>query len=182
MSDTKLWKADGFIADDPWSLLDEETMPDALATPITPESNAKLLVPLAHYLALSDSQRQAGKIGIVLAPADDVARLKPYLEHIALIAVTFPAFSDGRAYSQASLLRSRYGYEAEIRAIGDVLIDQIPLMLRCGINTFAVSNATAIRRLSEGRLPAISAHYQPSAQSAAPGKSYSWRHRSGSPA
>ena len=94
-----------------------------------------------------------------------------------MIAVTFPAFSDGRAYSQASLARSRYGYAGELRATGDVLIDQVPLMLRCGINSFAVSNPVAIRRLAEGRLPGIDSYYQPATQPARAAGTYSWRPR-----
>jgi uncharacterized protein (DUF934 family) len=94
---------------------------------------------------------------------------------VALVAVAFPAFNDGRSFSHASLLRSRLGFAGEIRAVGDVLIDQIPLMLRCGIDSFAVTNATAIKRLSEGRLPGIDNHYQPTAKPSANTNSYSWR-------
>ncbi len=66
--------------------------------------------------------------------------------------------------SHASLLRDRLGYANELRAVGDVLIDQVPLMLRCGFDSFAVSNATALKRLAEKRLPGIDVHYQPAAR------------------
>ena len=95
-----------------------------------------------------------------------------------LVAVSFPAFSDGRGFSHASLLRTRLNYQGELRAVGDVLIDQVPLMLRCGIDSFAVTNATALQRLEEGRLPGIDVHYQPTARPAEPGEGYSWRRRS----
>ncbi|MCP4319164.1 MAG: DUF934 domain-containing protein [Hyphomicrobiales bacterium] len=170
MSDTKIWKTDGFVADDPWRIISEENIPQAI------ESNAKILVPLHLYLELSDAERQPENTGVIVLPDDDVSRLEPHLQYLALIAVTFPAFNDGRAYSQASLLRSRLGFGGELRATGDVLIDQVPLMLRCGIDSFAVSNATAIRRLAEGRLPGISAHYQPSATPSSATGSYAWRH------
>ena len=91
------------------------------------------------------------------------------------MAVAFPAFNDGRAFSHASLLRERLGYKGELRAVGDVLIDQIPLMLRCGIDSFSVTNETALKRLAEGRLPGIPHYYQPTARSAEAGPGYSWR-------
>ena len=170
MTETRLWKTDGFVADDPWRVASDDDKPAVI------ESNARLLVPLADYLELSDDERRSENTGVVVSPDDDVSRLEPYLADLALIAVTFPAFNDGRAYSQASLLRSRLGFKGELRAIGDVLIDQVPLMLRCGIDSFAVSNATAIRRLSEGRLPDISAQYQPAATPSRTAGSYAWRH------
>ncbi|MCQ1856330.1 DUF934 domain-containing protein, partial [Neorhizobium galegae] len=86
-------------------------------------------------------------------------------------------FNDGRAFSHASLLRDRLGYRNELRAVGDVLIDQVPLMLRCGIDSFSVKNATALKRLEEGRLPGIAEHYQPTARHAEKGEGYSWRRR-----
>ncbi len=176
MSETQIWKTGGFIADDPWTIVDPQASPD------NSEPNAKQLLPLADYLALPDSERNIDSVGVVLAPADDVSALEPHLEKLALIAVTFPAYSDGRGYSQASLLRSRLGYSNEIRAAGDVLIDQIPLMLRCGIDTFAVTNATALKRLAENRLPGIDSYYQPAAKPSASAGSYRWRHVVGSPA
>lgn len=169
MTETRLWKIDGFVADDPWKIVDAETDLDS-------ETNESLVVPLARFLELTESDRRSGRIGVVLAPEDDVSALEPYISDLALIAVTFPAFSDGRAYSQASLARSRYGYAGELRATGDVLIDQVPLMLRCGIDSFAVSNPVAIRRLAEDRLPGIDSYYQPATQPARAAGTYSWRH------
>ena len=60
------------------------------------------------------------------------------LEHLALVAVHFPKFSDGRGLSTARLLRERYGYEGEVRAVGDVLRDQLPFLERCGFDAFAL--------------------------------------------
>jgi uncharacterized protein (DUF934 family) len=60
------------------------------------------------------------------------------LEHFQVIALNFPAFTDGRHYSSARLLRDRYGYKGEMRAIGDVLRDQLFYMRRCGFDAFAV--------------------------------------------
>ncbi|WP_136660820.1 DUF934 domain-containing protein [Nitratireductor sp. XY-223] len=173
MSETRLWKADGFVEDDPWRIAGEEDAAGTIG------ANARLLVPLERYLELSDEERRPEDVGVIVGPVDDVRQLEPFLDRLALIAVTFPAFNDGRAFSQASLLRARLGYAGELRATGDVLIDQIPLMQRCGIDSFAVSNATAIKRLSEGRLPAINSYYQPAATPARATGSYAWRHVQG---
>lgn len=169
MIKAKLWTTDGFVSDDPWHIIAEDE-----PLPIT-DTNARLLVPLARHADLPEEARQSVTFGVVLQPDDDVMRLLPHLEDLALIAVTFPAFSDGRAYSQASLLRERLGFDGELRAVGDVLIDQVPLMLRCGIDSFAVSHETTIRRLAEGRLPGISAHYQPAATASRATGSFAWR-------
>lgn len=161
---TKIWKETGFVTDDPWVVESEE---------VKAGSNEKAILGLEAFLEKAQSGETG--LGVLINPADDVLRLQPFLEQISLVAVAFPAFNDGRAFSHASLLRSRLGFDKEIRAVGDVLIDQVPLMLRCGIDSFAVTNATAIRRLSEGRLPGIANHYQPTARPATDAKSYSWR-------
>ncbi|MEI2300329.1 DUF934 domain-containing protein [Ensifer sp. MJa1] len=162
---TKIWKETGFVSDDPWIIETEETKAG---------SNEKAIVGLDAFLAKVADSDETG-LGVVIAPADNVTKLAPHLDRLALVAVAFPAFNDGRAFSHASLLRSRLGFGGEVRAVGDVLIDQIPLMLRCGVDSFAVSNATALKRLSEGRLPGIAVHYQPTAKAATDAKSYSWR-------
>lgn len=162
---TKIWKETGFVGDDPWIIETEETKAG---------SNEKAIVGLDAFLAKVADSDETG-LGVVIAPADDVTKLAPHLDRLALVAVAFPAFNDGRAFSHASLLRARLGFSGEVRAVGDVLIDQIPLMLRCGVDSFAVSNATALKRLTEGRLPGIAVHYQPTAKPSADAKSYSWR-------
>lgn len=172
MTEAKLWNSDGFVKDDAWRIVGEDEAIDGA------EANARLILPLKRYLDLPKEQRQPDRVGVILSPADDVSRLEPALCSLALIAVTFPAFNDGRAYSQASLLRSRYGFDGEIRATGDILIDQVPLMLRCGIDNFAVTNPTAIKRLGENRLPGIDSYYQPASKPARQAGSYSWRHAS----
>jgi uncharacterized protein (DUF934 family) len=162
---TRIWKETGFVNDDPWVVESEETKAG---------SNEKVIIGIDDFLARV-AEGDDGGFGVLVKPADDVRRLAGHLDRIALVAVAFPAFSDGRAFSHASLLRSRLGYEGEVRAVGDVLIDHIPLMLRCGIDSFAVTNATALKRLSENRLPGIDNHYQPTARPSTDAKSYSWR-------
>lgn len=161
---TKIWKETGFVTDDPWVVETEETKAG---------SNEKAIFGLDAFLEKAQSGETG--LGVLINPADDVLSLQPFLEQISLVAVAFPAFNDGRAFSHASLLRSRLGFHKEVRAVGDVLIDQVPHMLRCGIDSFAVTNATALKRLSEGRLPGIENHYQPTARPSTDARSYSWR-------
>ena len=71
---------------------------------------------------------------------DDPASIADDLAHFALIAVDFPRFTDGRGYSIARLLRQRYGYQGPLRAVGDVLRDQLFYMLRCGFDSFAMKH------------------------------------------
>ncbi|CAD7046111.1 hypothetical protein REJC140_04048 [Pseudorhizobium endolithicum] len=165
---TRIWRETGFVENDPWVIETEE---------VKAAGEQKPLLTLDALIERADASNDVG-LGVLIRPADDVRRLEPYLYRLGIVAVEFPAFNDGRAFSHASLLRERLGYKNELRAVGDVLIDQVPLMLRVGIDSFAVTNETALRRLEEGRLPAIPVHYQPAARPAADGPSYSWRRRS----
>jgi uncharacterized protein (DUF934 family) len=162
---TKIWKETGFVENDPWIVETDD---------VKASGEQKPLLDIDALIARAETSNDVG-LGVLIKPADDVKRLEPYLSRLAIVAVAFPAFNDGRAFSHASLLRERLGFANEIRAVGDVLIDQVPLMLRCGIDSFAVTNDTAIRRLSEGRLPGIANHYQPTARASTDAKSYSWR-------
>ena len=92
----------------------------------------------ATYVPLSfaDWQQRPEWPAVALANTDPVEDLAPHVGTLRLIVLDFPKFSDGRAYSQARLLRGRMGYRGELRATGGVLQDQIAFMLRCGFNSF----------------------------------------------
>lgn len=79
---------------------------------------------------------QSNATAVRLEAGDDARKLMPYLDRIALIEVAFPRFRDGRGYSAARILREA-GYTGELRAQGDVLVDQILFMRRCGFDSFA---------------------------------------------
>lgn len=161
---TMIWRETGFAENDPWVIETEERKAG---------EGERRLVSLAELLENGFDGNEG--LGVVLGPFDDPAQLAPWLDRIEIVALTFNAFSDGRAFSQATLLRERLGYRGELRAVGDVLIDPLVLMLRCGFDSFAVENKTAISRLSAGRLPAVNRHYQPAARQAAAPGGYSWR-------
>ncbi len=165
---TRIWTENGFVDNDPWVVETDE---------VKATDSQRPLLTLDQLIEQADTTNEVG-FGVLIRPADDVRRLEPYLYRLELVAVEFPAFNDGRGFSHASLLRERLAYKNELRAIGDVLIDQVPLMLRCGFDSFAVTNATALKRLAENRLPGIKVHYQPTARAAAGGETYSWRRRS----
>jgi uncharacterized protein (DUF934 family) len=73
---------------------------------------------------------------LTLANTDDVLQLGARLHGVKLVVLNFPKFTDGRAYSQARLLRERLGYQGELRATGAVFLDQLPFLLRCGFSSF----------------------------------------------
>jgi uncharacterized protein (DUF934 family) len=82
------------------------------------------------------------KLGVIWPNNRDLDDLVPFLDRLALVALVFPTFRDGRAYSQARLLRERYGYNGELRATGQVLRDQFVFMLRAGFDAFETRKAS----------------------------------------
>ena len=93
------------------------------------------------------------------------------------MALAFPAFNDGRSFSKAELLRSRHHFEGAVRATGQVLIDQLPHMLRLGFDEFEVSHPVLIQRLEAGEVGGLGLYYQPTAKPASDGAKYSWRRK-----
>ncbi|MES2353084.1 MAG: DUF934 domain-containing protein [Pseudomonadota bacterium] len=98
-----------------------------------------IIVPLKLWLAKkAELQQRQGQTGVWLDSNEEPAPLADDLPNLPLIAINFPQFADGRGYSIARLLRERFGFKGEMRAIGDVLRDQIFYMHRCGFNAFEV--------------------------------------------
>ena len=122
-----------------------------------------VIVPAKRFLA--EAQTLVARNGLlgVLWPNDKrVVELKPWLEQLDLIALEFPKFRDGRAYSQARLLREQFGYRGILRATGDVLRDQFQFLVRAGFDSFEVkkpADATAFAK-SVARYSVV---YQPGA-------------------
>jgi len=117
-------------------------------------ASGDILVPLGVWQsAREELSRRAGRTGVILEPSDDPSALAADVDSLALIAVHFPKFADGRGYSIGRLLRERYGYKGELRAVGDVLRDQISLMERCGFDSFLLRDdqeiATALTAFSD---------------------------------
>ncbi len=104
--------------------------------------------------------RRRGPLGIRLANTDPVEEVMADLPRVALIVLHFPKFTDGRAYSQARRLRARHGFAGELRATGNVLQDQLLLMVRVGFDAFVIEAADAARRF-EAAISAYGHFYQP---------------------
>lgn len=161
----RLWTRQGF-RDDSWRHAAEgEAAADGV------------ILPLSAYLALADEQRSSFRLGVRVKPGEALDELVPLLGSTPLIALEFPAFNDGRSYSKAERLRGALGWKGVLRAVGDVLADQIPHMLRLGFDELEVSHPVAIARLQQGLIAAPDAAYQPTAASSGAPASYSWRRR-----
>ncbi|MGY4305837.1 uncharacterized protein (DUF934 family) [Bradyrhizobium sp. USDA 4369] len=121
-----------------------------------------ILVSETRFLAGPDAlvSRASGKLGVTWPNNRDVDDLVPYLDRLALIALVFPSFRDGRAYTQARLLRERYGFRGELRAAGQVLRDQFVFMLRAGFDAFDVKKQADAEAFSE-TVKRYSVFYQP---------------------
>ena len=123
---------------------------------------------------------RGSELGLVLEPADRLDDLVADLPAIGAIAIRFPKFGDGRGYSLARLLRDRHGYKGELRAIGDILLDQIEAFLRVGFDTLEVTDAATRARLETG-LPEFIVRYQPvGTEGWAPLQGRPWASRNGS--
>jgi len=92
------------------------------------------LLPLAQWEAVRDNWPAGVPVGVLLPNTADVEALAADLPRLALVALEFPKWVDGRAYSQAHVLRARLRYAGEIRATGDVVVDMMPLLQRCGVD------------------------------------------------
>ncbi len=149
----------GEIVTDGWCHVAEDAV-------VIPEGD--IIVPLATWRALRGALLARNtRLGVRLEAGDEASAIADDLEHFAVIAVAFPKFSDGRAFSTARLLRERYGYTGELRAVGDVLRDQLFFMKRCGIDAYELRGDKdiddALAAFSE-----ISVAYQPAADGPQP--------------
>lgn len=119
---------------------------------------------------------QAGPFGLRLEPGASVSEIGADLARLALIALTFPKYTDGRAYSMARQLRDM-GFSGQLRAVGNVLFDQLQLMQRCGFDAFEINHEPTLRLLREGRRPVVSRFYQPGLGAEAPAGTRPWARR-----
>lgn len=158
----------GKVVEDSWHRIAE---PD----PKRPLPEGDLILPLDYWRANGKPlARHNGRIAVCLNGDDNLDEFAGSLDQFELIALEFPKFTDGRSYSHARLLRDRYNYCGEIRAVGEVLRDQLYFMQRCGIDSFQVRDdkdpEDALKGLSD-----FSVTYQTSADGAPP--VYRLRHR-----
>ena len=150
------------VVADSWTVLRLE--PEDSSGDETPEAvevpAGKLIVPLAVWQAQREALiGRAGEIGLWFAPDEQAHTVKDDLDKFAVVAIDFPKFSDGRGYSIAFNLRKRLGFNGELRAIGDVLRDQLFQMHRCGFDAYATRQDRSIHDALKG-LTVFSETYQ----------------------
>jgi uncharacterized protein (DUF934 family) len=166
----RLWTPEGFREDE-WTHAESA---EAL------RGNGRFILTLAAMLGLDPETRASAKerLGVLLQPGEKLDAIVEILSDLSLVALAFPAFNDGRSFSKAELLRRRYKFKGPIRAVGQVLVDQLPHMLRLGFNEFEVSHPVLIKRLEAGESGGIPLYYQPTASTpAVDGQKYSWRRK-----
>jgi uncharacterized protein (DUF934 family) len=123
---------DRAIADDAWTHIDDDVAVTALL-------EGDIIVRLARWRRERDALLRRGpRLGVRLASADRAEDIADDLAHFEVVAIEFPKLTDGRGFSTARLLRERFGYQGEIRAVGEVLRDQLYYMYRCGFDAFEI--------------------------------------------
>jgi phosphoadenosine phosphosulfate reductase len=147
-----LWKNGGFVADlfTPWA--------DDCEPATARHTHVPLKVFAANRGAFLDNPHP---LGLLVMPGDAIEDVAADLSRFASVAIQFPSFTDGRGYTTARLLTERFGYHGEVRAIGDVVQDQIPLMRRCGVNAFVIVHPPTRKALELGKLPDVRLFHQP---------------------
>lgn len=130
------------------ALLKDGLQTDDIYTDVSKEESADfsgtVIVSLEQWQANKDALGSRNALGIVLRSDEKPELISGDLQHFSVIALDFPTFRDGRAYSHARMLRSRYAYTGELRAVGDVLLEQLHYMHRVGFNSFVINNSDAI--------------------------------------
>jgi uncharacterized protein (DUF934 family) len=133
----------------------------ALAVDEPVPADGRIVVPLAHLQAEAAAfEGFAGELGVRLEPVDRVEGLAPWLARLGLVVVHFPVFNDGRGCSTARILRQRYRYRGELRAAGNVLVDQHQFLRQCGFDAFEVAEGRAWESWRRATV-AVSLTYQP---------------------
>ncbi len=121
----------------------------------------------------------ACRLGVRLESHEPVEALEAWLKRLELVVLVFPKFADGRAFSAAAVLRQRYRFKGEIRAVGEVLVDQHPFMRRVGFDAFEVAPGRALESWRNARIDVgLAYQYDDSASDAATAV---WRARRGRP-
>ena len=155
------------IADDRWRVVRDASEAQAYVEQGA-SALAGLVIPVEVYLGALDANRDALRdTGAWIAPEADFESWASRLEQAPIVAVDFPSFRDGRGLSIGVMLRTRYGFRGELRAIGDVLRDQLEYMRRCGFDAFAVRHDKSLTDALKG-FSEISVRYQGSVADPAP--------------
>jgi len=149
--------SNGAVVYDTWQIID-----DTVSIEKTSELPVgKVIVSIAHWNRFKETLLKRGpeKLGLILQPNESPAMIANELEFISVMALNFPVFTDGRGYSHARELREHFNFSGEIRAVGDVLIDQLYAMRRCGFDAFIMRKSDDVD-LAHSYLSTFSFPYQ----------------------
>jgi uncharacterized protein (DUF934 family) len=160
-----LWK-DGRFIEDEWQIVaDDAPVPDGAAA----------IVGLKRWRDERDTlAARNAPLGLLIAPGSVWTDIVADLPRFPVIAVTIPKYADGRAFSIARLLRERDGYAGEIRAVGNYIIDQVPLMKRVGIDAFQTDDPILTKAFEDGEWPEVTDYLQPAVGSEVPAGTRPW--------
>ena len=162
-----LWKTGGFAEDAYVAVGETDPLPDGPG-PRSPQA-------LPRRARKTSRQRDA-PVGVIVQPSDTLDALLADLPTLPVLALAFPKFGDGRAFSLARLARERHGFAGELRAVGDILFDRIAYMLRCGFDSLDIANEPTLEALRAGRVPVSHERYQPTGgDSSKPDPTKPWR-------
>ena len=147
----------GEIVDDHWVRVDGEQ-------PIPEGEDVLVTLPVLEAQQEEILARKNGRLGVYVEAGEQVDAFASHLDQISLVALDFPSFADGRAFSKARLLRDRYEFQGEIRATGDVRIDQVEHMRRSGFDALLVRHQPTIDCLMEIKDKGLGIFYQPAVE------------------
>tara|TARA_B110000259_G_scaffold70111_1_gene82666 strand:+ start:5954 stop:6433 length:480 start_codon:yes stop_codon:yes gene_type:complete len=149
----------GAVADNNWTVLQQ---------PVESIPAGDILVPLNYWLEHRvELKQQSGQVGVWLDSDEEVESLADDLPQLPVVALNFPKFVDGRGFSSARLLRDRYDYQGEVRAIGNIIQDQLFMLQRCGFSQFSLANDIDLEAAAKS-LNDFSDGYQTAADQAEP--------------
>jgi len=148
----------GAVAADPFVYVEGDE-------PVPPDVPAIVSADWLLSASKRDIESRSAPLGVIWPNDKSESQLAPFLPYLALVALEFPVFRDGRAYTQARLLRERHGFKGEIRATGDVLRDQFLFMVRAGFDAFEVKKAADAEAFAKA-VHGFTLRYQPAADGA----------------
>ncbi|UTF60737.1 DUF934 domain-containing protein [Gilvimarinus sp. DA14] len=147
---------DGAIIDDTWTRLDK---PEGDAAEVNVPAG-QVIVPLSVWQAQREQLQARDDIGVWLDSDESAFDLGDDAKQLPLVAVNLPAFMDGRAFSTARLVRERFGFSGELRAVGSFIRDQMCYLSRCGVNAFRFDDETIDLEKAKQSLQDFTEFYQ----------------------
>ena len=149
---------DGQIIEDNWTLI---AKPESDASTIN-VPDGQVIVPLSVWIAQKPQLQTRNDIGVWLDSDEIAESIGEEANRFPVIGVNFPGFMDGRSFSTARLLRERYGFKGELRAVGNFIRDQLCYLRRCGVNAFAFANPDINLEVAVKSLDDFKEYYQAS--------------------